>query len=118
MDVDYRAIGARVRKYRLLHNMTQEQLSELANLTPAHLSHIETANTKVSLPSLLQIANVLDVTLDDLVCGSLTHTKHVAIKEMDHLLMDCSDAEMQALVTIVEASKRALRTVNPHKFAF
>lgn len=83
----------------------------MAGLTPAHFSHVETGNTKVSLPSLLQIAAALDVTLDDLVCDSLTHTKHVSMKEMDVLLSDCSDAEARALVTIAEAGKQALRTI-------
>lgn len=111
MEIDYIAIGARVRKFRLERGMTQERLSELSGLTPAHFSHIETGNTKVSLPSLLQIAVALDVTLDDLVCDNLAHTKHVALKEMDVLLSDCSDAETRALVTIAEASKKAIRDI-------
>lgn len=111
MEIDYTAIGGRVRKFRMERGMTQERLSELSGLTPAHFSHIETGNTKVSLPSLLQIAMALGVTLDDLVCDNLSHTKHVSLKEMDALLSDCSDAEVRALVTITEASKKALRTI-------
>lgn len=111
MEVDYLAIGQRIRKFRLERGFTQERVAEMAGLTPTHFSHVETGNTKVSLPSLLRIAASLDVTLDDLVCSNLTHTKHVSMKEMDTLLSDCSDAEARALVTIVEASKQALRSV-------
>lgn len=111
MEIDYMAIGSRVRKFRLERGMTQERLSELSGLTPAHFSHIETGNTKVSLPSLLQIAMALGVTLDDLVYANLVHTKHVALKEMDALLSDCTDAEARALVTIAEAGKKAIRTI-------
>lgn len=109
MNIDYIGIGSRIRKIRLNKGITQERLSEMSELTPAHFSHIETGTTKVSLPSLLQIAYALDVTLDDLVFDNLSHTKHVSLKEMDLLLADCSDEEAKALITIVEASKRAIR---------
>ncbi len=111
MEIDYLGIGRRIRKFRLERGFTQEKVAEMAGLTPAHFSHVETGNTKVSLPSLLQIALSLDVTLDDLVCDSLAHTKHVAMKEMDVLLSDCSDAEARALVKIMEAGKQAIRFV-------
>ncbi len=111
MKIDYVAIGQRIRKFRLERGFTQERLSEMAGLTSAHFSHVETGNTKVSLPSLLRIAASLDVTLDDLVCGNLTHTKHVSMKEMDALLSDCTDTEARALVTIAEAGKQAIRMV-------
>ncbi len=111
MEINYIEIGQRIRKFRLERGLTQERLSEMAGLTPAHFSHVETGNTKVSLPSLLRIAESLDITLDDLVCPNLAHTKHVSVKEMDVLLSDCSDKEARALVTIAEAGKRAIRSV-------
>ena len=109
MELDYIAIGKRIRKFREEQGLTQERLSEMADLTPAHFSHVETGNTKVSLPSLLRIAKELGVTLDDLVFDNLVHTKHVSLKEMDALLSDCSDNEARAMVSIVEASKTAIR---------
>lgn len=109
--IDYNAIGKRIRKFREMKKRTQEWVAEHSELTPAHLSHIETGNTKVSLPSLLRIANALDVTLDDLVCDNLPHTKHVTLKEMDALLADCSDAEARALVMIAAAGKNAIRNL-------
>lgn len=109
MVVDYIAIGKRIRKVRQRLGYSQEQLAEMSGLTPPHLSHVETGNTKVSLPSLVQIANALDVTMDDLLADSLPHTGHVAMKEMNDLLLDCSDSECHALLHIMAASKEALR---------
>lgn len=111
MEINYIAIGKRIRKFREEKRMTQEWLAERSALTPAHFSHIETGNTKVSLPSLLQIANALDVTLDDLVFDNIPHTEHVSAKEMNTLLADCSAEELKALVSIVSASKAAIRSM-------
>lgn len=111
MEIDYRAIGSRIRKYRLERDLTQESVSEYADLTPAHYSHIERGNTKPSLPTLIRIANVLDVSIDDLLCDALSKSTHVRVKDINELLADCSGAEMKALVEVLAAAKRALREV-------
>lgn len=109
MEVDYISIGRRVKIFRQKRGLSQEKLSEMSGLTPAHFSHVETGNTKVSLPSLVSIANALDVTMDDLLSDSISHTKHVTMKEMNSLLSDCTDSEYRALLHIMQASKEAIR---------
>lgn len=109
MEIDYIGIGKRVKYFRKKQGLSQEALSEMSGLTPAHFSHVETGNTKVSLPSLVSIANALDVTMDDLLVDSIPHTTHVTMKEMNDLLSDCTDAEARALLHIMAASKAALR---------
>lgn len=111
MDIDYIAIGKRLRKYRLERGLTQEIVSERADLTPAHYSHIERGRTKPSLPTLISIVNVLDISVDDLLCDNLNKAAHVRVKDINDLLLDCSGAELKALVDILAAAKKALREV-------
>ena len=111
MEIDYRAIGSRIRKYRLERGLTQENVSEYADLTPAHYSHIERGNTKPSLPTLISIANVLDVSIDDLLCDNLSKSLHVRVKDVNDLLSDCTNQEVKALTEILAAAKKALRSL-------
>lgn len=111
MEIDYRAIGSRIRKYRQEHGLTQEKVSEYADLTPAHYSHIERGNTKPSLPTLISIANVLDVSIDDLLCDNLSKSLHVRVKDVNALLSDCTNQEVKALTEILAAAKKALRSL-------
>lgn len=111
MEIDYPAIGIRIRKYRQDRGFTQENVSEWANLTPAHYSHIERGHTKPSLPTLISIANVLGVSVDDLLCDNLGKSTHVRVKDINELLVDCSSAEIKALVDVLTAAKKALRDV-------
>lgn len=111
MEIDYRAIGSRIRKYRLERGLSQETVSEMADLTPAHYSHIERGNTKPSLPTLIPVANVFGVSIDDLLCDNLNKSTHVRVKDINELLEDCSSSEIKALVEILAASKKALREV-------
>lgn len=111
MEIDYGAIGQRIRKYRLELGLSQEIISERADLTPAHFSHIERGNTKPSLPTLIRIANVLEVSIDDLLCDNVVKSRHVRVKDVDSLLEDCTPQEIKALAEILVAAKKALRSL-------
>ena len=111
MEIDYPAIGKRIRKYREDRRLTQENVSERAELTPAHYSHIERGHTKPSLPTLINIANALGVSIDDLLCDNLSKSTHVRVKDINELLADCSSVEIKALVDVLAAAKKALRDV-------
>lgn len=69
MNVDYFKIGERIRKMRRAHDISQEVLAEMVDVSTTHMSHIETGNTKMSLEVLVDIANALNVSIDYLVFG-------------------------------------------------
>ena len=56
MELDYKAIGKRVKIARIKADLTQEKLAEQIELSPTHLSNIETGSTKVSLTTIVNIA--------------------------------------------------------------
>lgn len=107
--IDYRVIGMRIRDFRKAKGITQAQLAEKSGVEPSNISHIERAATKVSLPTLIRIANTLEVSLDELVYGNLKKSEHVSVSEIDALLADCSPAELNALVEVIKTTKLVLR---------
>ena len=109
MSVDYKDMGKRIREIRESKHMTQAALSELAGIEPSNLSHIERAATKVSLPTLINIANALEVSLDELVCGSLVKSEHIAVRQLNELLSDCTPDEMKAVIEMVKVTKKILK---------
>lgn len=62
MELDYKAIGKRIKIARIKADMTQERLAEAVELSPTHLSNIETGTTRVSLNAIVSLANALSVT--------------------------------------------------------
>ena len=62
-ESEYRQLGLRIAYYRKLRGLTQEQLADKVDRTPAFIGHVEAPNIKkaVSLDTLFQIATVLDV---------------------------------------------------------
>jgi transcriptional regulator with XRE-family HTH domain len=64
-----RVLGDRLREYRKRAKLTQETLAEKAELSVVFISLLENGWRTISLDSLLRIARVLDVELEDLVHG-------------------------------------------------
>ena len=110
MEINYTAIGKRVRRFRNALHITQAELGERAQVEPSNISHIERGATKVSLPTLLKIANTLHVSLDDLVYDSIENNRHISNKEINGLLLDCSDGELKAIAEMVKSTKSILRS--------
>ena len=77
MEVDYKAIGQRIKIARIKKGVTQETVADLIDITPAHMSNVETGKTKVSLPTLIAIANALSVSVDTLLCDNVIASKIV-----------------------------------------
>lgn len=67
MNIDYNAIGLRIRKLRCQKLWTQEKLAEKADIAPDYLCRIELGKKRPSLRSILLIAEALDTTVDDLL---------------------------------------------------
>lgn len=65
MNIDYKAIGVRIKAARARKGVTQGYIAEVTGLSTPHISNIETGNTKLGLPTIIHLANVLDVSVDD-----------------------------------------------------
>lgn len=102
--MDYYKIGQRIRKYRKAHGLSQEELAEKVDISTTHMSHIETGNTKLSLPVLVEIATVLEVRTDDLLYDSHTVTG-TAMDEIAAVLDRCTAHEVRVISDVVKATK-------------
>ena len=69
--MDYIDLGRRIRKQRTQRGWTQEALAERVNVSTSFVGHVERGTRKASLETLVSIANVLDVSLDYLLSGSI-----------------------------------------------
>ena len=114
MMIDYDAIGMRIKIARIKARMTQEALAEKANLTSAHISNIETGNTKLSLPAIVHIANALSISVDELLCDTVVYSKHVFEQEAQDILSECEQYDIRILLDVLKSTKDALQ--KDHRF--
>ena len=95
--IDYDSLGRRIRQWRKIKNVTQEELANGIEKTVQHISNIERCHTKVSLATLVDIANYLDVSADALLCDSLNDSGKAYQEEYSYLLKDCDEQQYKKI---------------------
>lgn len=108
-NIDYVAIGKRIREKRTLLGITQQKLSELSGVEPSNISHIERGATKLSLPTLIKIANALGTSVDELLCDNIYKSKDIFVEQIADQIDGCSEYEIAIIADMVKALKISLR---------
>ena len=102
--MDYAEIGQRIRWYRNLRNLSQEQLAEKVDISTTHMSHIETGVTKLSLQVLVDISVALDTSTDSLLFAP----KSLSREELAATVMQADDRQLDFLGRMVSCMKACL----------
>lgn len=61
------ALGKRIKKYRKIAELTQEQLADKVHVSTTHIGLVETGKRHVSLKTLQKIASVLGIKANELI---------------------------------------------------
>lgn len=107
MEIDYKAIGVRIKAARLRKGITQGSVARITGLSTPHISNIETGNTKLGLPTIIHLANVLDVSVDELLCDNINHSEKIFQKELSDILHDCSVDELHIIAEVAKVIKKS-----------
>lgn len=99
-DIDYKAVGKKIRDQRRDKKITQEQLAEICNVSASYIGHIERGSRNLSMNTAVQICGALGVGLDYLFLDSA---------EKDEEILNCINSALKA--TNESKRKRFLNTV-------
>ena len=112
MEIDYTAIGKRVKKFRKSRRLSQEQLAELLDISVPHMSNIENGKTKFCFQLFVDLADKLEISSDILLYGGITPKEAVRrtiLQEINEQLMECTDIQMQMIGVSVYNTKQLLQ---------
>ena len=92
--MDYEALGKRIRTHRKLKNMTQEELAQAAGVSCSFIGHIERGSRKLSVDTLVKIAEILQISCDSLLQDSFENpppspraeTRRMLLRELISML--------------------------------
>ncbi len=106
--MDYYEIGQRIRKFRKAHSFSQEELAEKVGISTTHMSHIETGNTKLSLPVLVLLAEALEVRTDDLLFDNADASITAATNEIMEILERCTPQQLRFMKDLIHSTQISL----------
>lgn len=102
------AVGDNIRKLRKEKGLTQKELAEKLNTHYTNINRIENHKYIPSLNTLMQVADLFDVTLDYLATGKEDELQEVRIEdkklaEKFKLIDSLEKEERSALITIIDS---------------
>ena len=108
-SMNQKAIGRRIKEAREKKQLTQEQLAELVDLSPMHVSVIERGVKLPKLETLVNIANVLNVSADVLLQDVVHNQTKLCASEASDLIKQLPQEDQRrvlaALRSFVESTK-------------
>lgn len=100
-QIDYVAIGKRIRAERKKQDLTQEQLAELADISESFMGHIERGGRTPSVETLMNISNALNLSIEYIVCGEYSYQPSVLPSEICDFLSRMSDYQREVFLSIM-----------------
>ena len=100
-DINFEQISKRIKETRIEKGLTQEYLALAADVNISHISNIENNRVKISLSTLVNICNALDVTVDYILSSEYTTTNPLD-NEFIKKLEACSDEQKEKLLKIMD----------------
>lgn len=101
-QIDYYALGTRIRKARENKKLTQEQLSELCSLSVSYIGHIERGTRIPSLETLFKICTSLEISLDYLLFDSFD-TNEIHFSNISAMLKNKNKEKVTIFMNTVKA---------------
>ncbi len=97
------SVGKYIKKYRKKKNMSQEKLAEILGLSVPYVSMIEGSQKYPALETLINLANALDVTTDQLLCETLKNEYEIKRSVMLDEISELPKREQERIFTVVRA---------------
>jgi len=109
MSVNFKLIGRRIREVRTELGISQADLAERSKTSAQYLSQIENGKKQASLQVLVSVAEVLEVSLNELLTGNQVNNPVEYQRDIVRLLADCSSYEKRVLFEMLLNMKAVLR---------
>lgn len=100
--MDLSMVGLRIREIRVSRNLTQEELSELANISVNHISALERGVKNAKLSTFVAIANALQVSSEALLIDVIPYSLNGVVSELLEDLEKLSSSEQKKILKAVK----------------
>ena len=107
--LDYKLIGKRIKLAREKEKLSQMDLAGMIDVSITHISLVENARKKVSLDMIAKIADVLGVTIDELVGGSKNVADSEYLTQIGMQLDGCTEYEKRVICEMACATRKMLK---------
>lgn len=106
MAIDYKLLGKRIKKIRLIKGKTQEQLAEEFQVSVGYISQLERGITKISLDRLVDISDSLECNISALLEGCSEQSSDYLNTELTEYFDTLSPKERKLLCELLKTYEK------------
>ncbi len=106
--MEHTLISQRIRHFRMLAKLSQEELADLVGATDNHIRKLESGDRLPSLDMILKLSNALNTTPNHLLLSAYS-IRNDARAGIEDLLSDCTPTEFIILYENLSRLKDILR---------
>lgn len=104
-DINFLKISQRLKQTRISKGLTQEYIANAANVNTSHISNIENNRVKISLTTLVNVCNALEVTVDYILADEYSDSAAALDQEILKELQSCDFTTKEKILKIVQILK-------------
>ena len=109
-ELNYEAIGLRIRTLRKTKNLTQELFAEQCGISTAFIGHIERGTRKLSVETLSRIAQELDISTDYLLFEKQESNSDL-LTQISSILEEQEQTKVHSLLSAVKILSEHLEEI-------
>ena len=102
-------IGKRLQEFRKKKGLTQEELSEVIDITPHYLSALERGIYNIKLEILVKILNCLDRSADEVFCDVVNKSCAVTSNRLSERLEALPEDEQERILAVVDTMINSIK---------
>lgn len=101
--MNFLALGMRIKNKRLSKNLTQEQLAEMVELSAVYIGQIERGERKMTIETLVKLANALDSSVEELLNDSTKENTNSKLQELLNVAKGLNNSDLDKAINILKA---------------
>ena len=101
-ELNFEYIGRRIRDIRISKGITQEYVANYANVNVSHISNIENNRVKISLTTLVNVCNALEVTIDYILNAEYVDASTPLEQSILTVLQKCDNSTKERVLKIIK----------------
>ena len=96
-QVDYKAVGLRIKTLRLKNNIYQTELAKNIGVSQTHMSNIESGRAGLTLENLVKMSRIFNCGIDEIVFGEEAAKQEQGVDVLKNCTMQDIIQAMQML---------------------
>ena len=101
--MNFITLKTRIKNKRLEKNLTQEQLAEKVDLSAVYIGQIERGERKMTIQTLVKLANVLETSIEELLSDSTEGNLNAKLNELLEVAKKLDISDLDKVINMIKA---------------